>query len=89
MQNTLTDENFTYCHYNWNTRQAGIGLIFDPERNRYVYNAYCIETELLKELFTCEYDHLDEALEVINAEYGNWEFKNVEDKKGCGSCAAK
>lgn len=87
--NILDDQNFTHSHFVWNTRQAGVGLIFDPKRDRYVYNAYCIETELLKELFSCEYEFLEEALNVINVEYGNWEFKSVEEKSGCGSCVAK
>jgi hypothetical protein len=89
LENTLTEENYTHSHFTWRTRQAGVSLIFDPERNRYVYNAYCIETELLKELFTCEYEFLEEALLVINQEYGNWEYKSVEEKSGCGSCVAK
>lgn len=85
----ITAENFTYSNFHWNTRQAGVSLVFDPDRDRYVYNAYCVETKILKELFTCEYDILEEALDVINSEYSNWEFKSIEEKGGCGNCHAK
>lgn len=85
----LTQENFTHQSYRWRDRQAGVGLVYDHELQRYFYNAYCVEVKLLKELFCCEYEFLDDALDCINQEFGNWELVSFEGKKECGSCAAK
>jgi hypothetical protein len=85
----LTAENFEYKILQFRERQAGIGLVFDPDSGSWQYNAYCIETKLLKELFSCEYDFLDDALELINGEFGTWELVDLTAKKGCGSCVAK
>ena len=85
----LTEENFTYMVFQWRDRQAGVSVIYDPEDELYTYNAYCLETVLVKELFTCEYDFLVDALQAINEEFGNWELVSLEEKSGCGSCAAK
>ena len=84
----LDSENYSHTVFRWRDRQAGISLVFDPEMERYSYNAYCIETKLLKELFSCEFAFLEDALELINSEFGNWEMHSL-DTKGCGSCAAK
>ena len=85
----LTSENFEYKILQFRERQAGVGLVFDPEASKYSYNAYCIETKLLTELFSCEYDFLDDALEVINGEFWTWELVDLSAKQGCGSCVAK
>src|SRR5690606_15573712 len=88
-QKKLTDANFLTTVLQFRDRQAGIGVVYDPELDRYFYNAYCLETKLLKELFSCEYEDLYEALEVINSEFGTWETYDFQEKKGCGSCVAK
>ena len=85
----INNENFTYSYFQWRNRQAGDSLTFDPDRQNFAYNAYCTETELLKDLFTCEYEFLDDAISVINQEYGNWELKSFEEKSGCATCVAK
>ena len=85
----ITGENFEYKILQFRERQAGIGLVFDPESKSYNYNAYCIETKLLTELFSSEYEFLDDALEVVNNEFGTWEIVDLSAKSGCGSCAAK
>ncbi len=86
----LSVENFMQKAFRFNDRQAGVSLIFDPERDQFTYNAYCLETHLMKELFTVEQDYLDDALELINAEFGSWELVDLSGKtSGCGSCAAK
>jgi hypothetical protein len=85
----ITEENFEYKVLRFRDRQAGIGVVYDPECDTYTYNAYCIETTLLEELFTCEYSFLDDALAVINSEFGSWELFDLSAKSGCGSCAAK
>lgn len=84
----LTTENYTYNVLRFRDRQAGITEIYDPQADTYSYNAYCLETKLVKELFTCEYDFLEDALHCINEEFGTWELESF-DKKGCGTCAAK
>jgi hypothetical protein len=84
----LTEENYDHSVLVFRDRQAGVSEIYDPERDSFSYNAYCLEKKLVKELFTCEYDFLTDALEVINEEFGSWDLESF-DKKGCGSCVAK
>lgn len=84
----LTEENYSYNVLCFRDRQAGISLIFDPERGQFVYNAYCLEKKLLKELLTKEFDFLSDALDFVNSEFATWELTSFE-KKNCGNCAAK
>lgn len=84
----LTSENFLTKILRFRDRQAGVSLIFDPEDNCYTYNAYCLETKILQELYTVEYDFLDDALAAINDEFGSWELTDL-NPSGCGSCVAK
>lgn len=84
----LTADNYTHTVLVFRDRQAGVSEIYDPDTDSFSYNAYCLEKKLVKELFTCEYDYLDDALDVINGEFGTWDAESF-DKKGCGSCAAK
>ncbi|MEY4630644.1 MAG: hypothetical protein RIQ81_764 [Pseudomonadota bacterium] len=85
----ITEENFEFKVLQFRERQAGISLVFDPESSSWQYNAYCIETKLLKELFSCEHEFLEDALQLINSEFGTWELVDLSAKKGCGSCVAK
>jgi hypothetical protein len=85
----LNDENFLTNVLKFRERQAGVAVVFDPTTERYSYNAYCVETALLKELFTCEFDFLDDALNLINAEFGSWELSSLEKQSGCSTCIAK
>ncbi len=86
----LTEENFQDAALVFQDRQAGVSVVYDPDLKKYFYNAYCIEATLLKELFSCEYEFLEDALNVINSEFSTWSLKKLEEKKsGCGSCAAK
>jgi hypothetical protein len=87
--NKLNEENYGHSVLVFRDRQAGISEIYDPESNQYSYNAYCMEKKLVKELFTCEYEFLEDALRAINEEFGTWELESFEEDKGCGSCAAK
>ena len=90
IKDPLTAENFTYSAFRFRDRQAGVSLIFNPDEKTYTYNAYCLETKIMKELFTVEYDFLEDALLTINEEFGSWELFDFEAKKSsCGSCAAK
>lgn len=84
----LTADNYDHTILIFRDRQAGVSEIYDPDTGCYSYNAYCLETQLMKELFTCEYEFLSDALEVINDEFGTWTPKTFDDG-GCGSCAAK
>lgn len=86
----LTDKNFMEKVYRFQDRQAGVSLIYDPDTDVFTYNAYCLETHLMKELFTVEQEFLDDALDLINSEFGSWELVELSGKTtGCGSCAAK
>lgn len=85
----VTEENYEHTVLRFRDRQAGVGVVYDPEFDRYVYNVYCVETELLTELYTCEYEFLDEALKLLNDEFGQWEKFDLAAKKGCGTCVAK
>ena len=84
---TLTTENYTHCYYCFRTRQAGISEIYDPKSETYAYNSYCLEQELTKEIYSVEFNFLEDAIEHINEEFGNWEFRDLSLKKQeCGSC---
>lgn len=91
IEKNLTRDNYNHSFYSFGDRQAGISLVFSPEENRFFYNAYCLEAKLLKEIFSVEHEFLDDALETVNAEFGQWELKSHDVKKddGCGSCVAK
>lgn len=84
----LNEDNYSHTVLVFRDRQAGISEVYDPDDDRFTYNAYCIEKKLVKELFTREYDFLSDALDAINEEFGTWDAESF-DKKGCGSCAAK
>lgn len=87
----LSADNYINKAFRFRDRQAGISVIFDPERELYTYNAYCLEITLLKELYSVEFDYLEDALTLINDEFGTWELKDIfpEEGGGCGDCAAK
>jgi len=87
----LSVENFDHKALVFRDRQAGVSVIYDAERDIYTYNAYCLETKLMQELYTCEYDFLEDALKLVNDEFGTWELTDLGEKadSGCGSCVAK
>ncbi len=85
----LDEENYGHTVLVFRDRQAGVSEVYDPEEDRYTYNAYCLEKKLMKELFAFEYDYLEDALGRINEEFGTWTPESFEEKKGCGSCVAK
>lgn len=85
----ITEENFSHSILQFRDRQAGVSSVYDPDSDSYSYNAYCIESQLLTELFTCEYEFLSDAVAAINEEFGQWELVDLSAKKGCGSCVAK
>lgn len=86
----LNDENYLQKAFQFRDRQAGVSLIYDPDEQAFSYNAYCLETKLMKELFTVEEDYLEDAIALINSEFGSWELVDLTGKSsGCGSCVAK
>ena len=86
----LNDENYLTSAFKFRDRQAGVSIIYNPDDDSYTYNAYCLETKIMKELFTVEYEFLDEAIQTINDEFGTWELVDLANKKSsCGSCVAK
>ena len=82
-------DNFQTHYLRFRDRQAGISLIYEASQNSYRYNVYCLETKLLKEIFSLEFDFLDDAIISLNQEFGTWELVAYEQKSGCGSCVAK
>ena len=90
IEKTLTIDNYLEKSFIFRDRQAGVCEIYDPQTKQYSYNAYCLERKLMKELFTVEFDFLDDALQLINDEFGSWEIESLGTKKSeCGSCVAK
>ena len=86
----LNTDNFLEKAFRFRNRQAGVSIIYDPIVEKYTYNAYCLEIEIMKELFTVAHDFLEDAIGLINSEFGTWELKEIaKQKKGCGSCVAK
>jgi hypothetical protein len=86
----MTVENFQEKAFRFRERQAGVSIIYDPDAEAFTYNAYCLETKIMKELFTVEFDYLDDALELMNDEFGSWELFDLSEKSsGCASCVAK
>ena len=86
LENLLTTENYQEKVLRFRDRQAGISLIFDPEEDIFTYNAYCLEIKLMKELFTTEFEFLDDALELINNEFRGWKLEKVGTKEDCSTC---
>jgi hypothetical protein len=89
----ITEENYETHVLRSRARQAGVSLIFDPDRESFIYNTYCLELKLLKELFTHEYDSLKEALDSLHEEFGSWQLAEVgtplpSASKGCGGCSS-
>jgi hypothetical protein len=84
----LNDENYHSNVLRFRDRQAGVSVVYDAELDRYFYNSYCIETKLLKELYSCEHEQLEDALSLINDEFGSWDIESLAGG-GCGSCVAK
>lgn len=87
--NKINDENYANTVLIFRDRQAGVCEIYDPFEEKYSYNAYCLEKKLLKELWSKEFDYLEDAIESVNEEFGTWEKEEFEEEKGCGSCVAK
>ena len=86
----LTEQNYQESYLSFQDRQAGVGVVYCPDEERYFYNAYCLETKLLKELMSVEYEYLEDALEFIDDEFGTWDIRQHEEKKsGCSTCVAK
>ena len=85
----LTEDNYESKALRHLDRQAGISVIYDPTADIFVYNAYCLELKLLKELSSCEYDTLDKALIAVNEEFGSWSLVDLAVAEGCcqsGGC---
>ena len=55
-------------------RQAGISLIYEPNSSSYRYNVYCLEMKLMKEILSCEYDYLEDAIINVNEELDGGEI---------------
>jgi hypothetical protein len=85
----LTADNYTHSVLVFRDRQAGVSEVYDPGEERFYYNAYCLEKKLMQELYSCEFEFLEDALAHLNDEFGTWTLESFDQKKGCGSCVAK
>ena len=86
----LTIDNFMSHYLRFSARQAGVSISYCPDSGRFIYNAYCIEIEKLKELYSVEYEFLEDALDLINSEFQTWELIAYDKgQSGCGSCSNK
>lgn len=85
----LTTENFDYKTLTFRDRQAGVSVVYDPLKDAFSYNAYCLEKKLLKDIYAKEFGFLQDALDHINSEFGTWEVSDLTKKAGCGTCVAK
>ena len=65
----LTLNNWHSSYLRFQDRQAGVSLVYCPNQDRFVYNAYCIETKIFKELFTVEFEFVNDAIACINEEF--------------------
>ena len=87
--NFITADNYSYAYFRFQARQAGIAFSYCANRQQFIYNAYCMETELLKELTSVEFEYLEDAMQFINDEFSQWEFIEIPEDTGCGSCSNK
>jgi len=86
----LDQSNFEVKAYRFRDRQAGVSLVYDPDNESYTYNAYCLETLLVKDIYSREFGYLEDALDHVNDEFGTWDLTDlISSKKGCDSCVAK
>lgn len=90
LSQNLTEDNFFTHFKSFEDRQAGVNPVYDPVDDKFYYNAYCLEMKLLKELYSVEYEFIEDALESINEEFATWKLKAFEEKTGgCSTCVAK
>ena len=87
----LTDDNYLDKVLKFRDRQAGVSVIYDPDTQGFLYNAYCLETKIMKELVAVEHNDTQAAVDFINDEFGTWELTDVHETSGsgCSSCVAK
>ena len=85
----LTEDNFLYSCLSFEDRQAGVSTVYCYDSGEFFYHAYCLETKVYKDLVSCEFDGLSEALSYINDEFSTWELTAFHEDSGCGSCHAK
>lgn len=91
MQNNMTIENWTYCHFLLETQKAFISFGADPiAPDDLLYFATVTDLEG-KELFQKSFKDLNKCLEFINLRYQDWDFIDAlapKKAEGCDSCAA-
>ena len=85
----ITSENYMSHYLRFRDRQAGISIVFDHTTSSYLYNVYCIEAKVMRELFSKEHQYLEDAVLSLHDEFGTWELVDFEVKSECGSCVAK
>lgn len=88
----LNAENYETKALRHLDRQAGVSVIYDPDKDLLIYNAYCLELKTLKELFSRECACLDEALAIVNEEFGGFTLVELAveepERGGCSSACS-
>lgn len=85
----ITHENYLDNFLEFQDRQSGVGLVFNPESDAYTYNVYCIDRKLMKEIYSAEVEFLDDALSLLNDEFATWKLVSYDSESGCSTCANK
>ena len=97
MQTTL--ENWTHTHYEKGDLMAQITMGAAPSSDDSVQIFYYVTVlqktegpEDFREMFQQRFGQLEEAIELINKKYREWQFIDrtvaSDNESGCGSCSA-
>lgn len=89
----ITTDNWTSSHFFSEPLRAFISLGAAPTSNEGVEFQYLVTLtdKDYQELFQSIHQSLEEALQVLNEKYGEWELRDAGQKSGgdgCDSCAA-
>lgn len=88
-EDMITPEHWNHQQYQLGKDKALIGLVADQEGITW---AITVLDENNRELHHHIFPKLEEACEVINARYHEWNFVDLAEtsnKSGCSSCSAK
>ena len=91
---SITSENWNYCHYQTTQLKAFISIGGGPLPSQESYQTLYMVTVTdhdYQELFQKSFDDLTPALQLINQQYHHWDFvdqTSAEKEGGCSDCQA-
>lgn len=91
MEQQLTHENWTYCHYKSSQLKAFISLGGELSEDVQLLYMVTLTDHDHNELYQSTHKALDNALADINSRYQSWDFVDAEagpSGEGCTSCEA-